>query len=276
VKRFKTSNVAATKIWDRIRDLGQLPDLLKQITQVVANSMESVMLLVVNGCGIDGLRIARTMFESAVTVHYLDSHPELVQDFVDYLWVIRKRHYDFLQSLPPDKRHVIPAEKINETETNYERVKGRFTDSRGRIRNSWSETSLYKMAKEIGGESLYGAVYRFGSSLTHTDILAVIAGSGPSGDVEPVPSSENLTLAFGTAVMSYATTLTAFDKVVGFGRGNEIATAFRVFSNIPETQIDISEDEIALHAYSLWERRGRPWGSPEADWFEAERQLKHL
>jgi hypothetical protein len=233
------------------------------------------MLLVVNGCGIDGLRIARTMFESAVTVHYLDSHQELVQDFVDYLWVIRRRHYDFLQSLPPDKRHMIPAEKIHEMETNYERVKGRFTDSRDRIRNSWSETSLYKMAKEIGGESLYGAVYRFGSSLTHTDILAVIAGSGNSGDVEPVPSSENLRLALCTAVMSYAMTLTAFDKIANLGRGEEVATAFRAFSGIPEAQIELSGNEIAVLAYDLWERRGRPLWSPEVDWFEAERQLKH-
>jgi hypothetical protein len=32
--------------------------------------------------------------------------------------------------------------------------------------------------------------------------------------------------------------------------------------------------EIALRAHELWVRRGRPEGSSEADWFEAERELK--
>jgi hypothetical protein len=32
-------------------------------------------------------------------------------------------------------------------------------------------------------------------------------------------------------------------------------------------------DEIARLAYLLWERRGRPVGSPDIDWFRAEHEL---
>jgi len=32
-------------------------------------------------------------------------------------------------------------------------------------------------------------------------------------------------------------------------------------------------DEIAKLAYELWERRGRPLGSPEIDWYTAENAL---
>jgi Protein of unknown function (DUF2934) len=32
-------------------------------------------------------------------------------------------------------------------------------------------------------------------------------------------------------------------------------------------------DEISKLAYELWERRGRPPGSPEFDWYEAESAL---
>jgi Protein of unknown function (DUF2934) len=32
-------------------------------------------------------------------------------------------------------------------------------------------------------------------------------------------------------------------------------------------------DHIAGLAYSLWESRGRPIGSPEEDWFRAEQEL---
>ena len=34
-----------------------------------------------------------------------------------------------------------------------------------------------------------------------------------------------------------------------------------------------SHDVIAKLAYELWERRGRPVGSPEIDWYEAESAL---
>lgn len=35
-----------------------------------------------------------------------------------------------------------------------------------------------------------------------------------------------------------------------------------------------SHEQIARLAYALWEERGRVEGSPEQDWFGAERQLR--
>lgn len=32
-------------------------------------------------------------------------------------------------------------------------------------------------------------------------------------------------------------------------------------------------EKIQLRAYEFWEDRGRPWGTPEADWFRAEQEL---
>jgi hypothetical protein len=210
---------------------GQLPDLARQITQSVVNSMEAVLLLISNGCGVDGLRVARTMFEAAVVLHYLDSHPELVQDFVDYLWVIRKRHHEYRLTLPPDKVPPLAPEKVAEMELNYERVKGRFMGRRGGIRNSWCKANLREMAKEVKAESMYGGIYPFGSSMSHTDILAVVAGAGGSDDVEPVPSTANVTLALQTGVVSFAMALTAYDKIAGLGRGDELEAAFAEFKN---------------------------------------------
>jgi Protein of unknown function (DUF2934) len=34
-----------------------------------------------------------------------------------------------------------------------------------------------------------------------------------------------------------------------------------------------SHEEVELRAYQSWEARGRPWGSPETDWFQAEQEL---
>jgi hypothetical protein len=41
----------------------------------------------------------------------------------------------------------------------------------------------------------------------------------------------------------------------------------------PEPEAQYSHEDVAQLAYSLWERRETP-GTPEEDWFEAERQLK--
>lgn len=52
--------------------------------------------------------------------------------------------------------------------------------------------------------------------------------------------------------------------------------AFQIES--PETSAPSAEPhpdhgQIALLAYALWQQRGGPEGSPEEDWFRAEREL---
>ncbi len=42
----------------------------------------------------------------------------------------------------------------------------------------------------------------------------------------------------------------------------------------PELEDDDKlQDSIEVRAYHLWQQRGRPWGTPELDWFEAESEL---
>ena len=44
----------------------------------------------------------------------------------------------------------------------------------------------------------------------------------------------------------------------------------------PEIELrenEIAHDDIAALAHRLWQDRGCPIGSPEEDWFEAQRQL---
>ena len=42
----------------------------------------------------------------------------------------------------------------------------------------------------------------------------------------------------------------------------------------PSHTTNRTHDEIELAAYYLWQERGSPLGSPEVDWFRAERQLR--
>jgi Protein of unknown function (DUF2934) len=167
----------------------------------------------------------------------------------------------------------LPPEIAAKTEINFERVKDRFKNRRG-VRNSWCEETLRGMAKEVGVELIYGGIYPFGSAMTHTNILAIVAGAGDSGDVEPVPAGFNLTLALETAVLSFAMVLAAFDKIANLGRSDEIEAPFAGFKNASGLAAKpASKHDIAVCAYYLWEQRGCPEGSPDADWFEGERQL---
>jgi Protein of unknown function (DUF2934) len=40
-----------------------------------------------------------------------------------------------------------------------------------------------------------------------------------------------------------------------------------------ETFVQNPVEQIELRAYEFWEERGRPLGTPEADWFKAEHEL---
>jgi hypothetical protein len=42
------------------------------------------------------------------------------------------------------------------------------------------------------------------------------------------------------------------------------------------TSVTRSHVDVAVLAYQLWEARGCPEGSPEIDWYEAERAILHL
>ena len=43
-----------------------------------------------------------------------------------------------------------------------------------------------------------------------------------------------------------------------------------------ETAVTTGSNEIAVLAYKLWMDRGCPVGSPEEDWFRAERELSAM
>lgn len=49
-------------------------------------------------------------------------------------------------------------------------------------------------------------------------------------------------------------------------------TEFRVLGPID----NMAQDRLAKLAYSYWEARGRPFGSPEEDWFKAVRVLERM
>jgi hypothetical protein len=206
-----------------------LPFLAQQIARSVANSLGAVALLAANGFGIDGLKVSRTMFESAVTVAYLEKRPELAVEYIDYAWIFRKRYVELREKGGRGERGSISGANSAEIESNYLRVKARYEDRRGRIRNSWSKTSLRDMAKAIGLDTMYDELYPFTSCMVHGDIFSVIAGAGNSAQVGLAPSTSLAVQAVRMAVVSYAVTLRAYDGIGGFGQNDRVTAAFDEF-----------------------------------------------
>jgi hypothetical protein len=66
--------------------------------------------LALNGYGHDAMRIARGMYEAAVNATYLKLHPDEIDDYVDYHWVIQKKLYDYMQRYDPELLGKIPTE----------------------------------------------------------------------------------------------------------------------------------------------------------------------
>jgi len=56
--------------------------------------------------------------------------------------------------------------------------------------------------------------------------------------------------------------------------GAAAAMAFDPAGEQATAESAIAHDVIALLAYSYWEARGCPYGSPEEDWFHAEQDLQ--
>jgi hypothetical protein len=210
----------------------QLQELVRLLTRTVVNSMRSVSVLVENGCGTDALKIARTMFETAVTVHYLHSHPELVQDFVDFLWVKRKKHADYLRRFVPKEAERLDPSFVAEMMAEYKRVRPRFLDARRNVRASWHKADRREMARKVAAEGMYGGMYPILSSLTHMDMLGLVFAAGKREDVELAPSGANLTLALQMAITTYAMALTAWDEIGNCGMGDRLQAVFGEFTEI--------------------------------------------
>jgi hypothetical protein len=63
---------------------------------------------------------------------------------------------------------------MQQAEAEYNRVRPRFTNSKGRVQNSWSAQSLKQMADAVGRTALYEVMYGTASTLHHVNALGLI------------------------------------------------------------------------------------------------------
>jgi hypothetical protein len=143
------------------------------IAGIVANSLGALTTLVLNGYGHDAMRIAREMYEASVNAAYLIRHPDTVEDYLDFAWVTQQKRLDYLREHLPSSLARISIESAKEIEARFLAVRGRFSDRRGRLRNSWTPKSLRDRANDVGLGDLYRTFYEHASGIHHADICGL-------------------------------------------------------------------------------------------------------
>jgi hypothetical protein len=225
----------------------QLLETVRRLLRTVSNSLRSVLILVEHGCGTDALKIARTMFETAVNIHYLHSHPETLEDYVDFQWIKRKKHHDYMLKFAPAQALRVDQATLSELNAEFARVSPRFMGPKGRVRSQWHKSDHREIARNVGGEIIYGSVYPFVSSLTHMDILGLIIAGWPNGEVEATPSVSNLVLGLQISVLSHALALIAANEILKADVEEAIKSALGKFK----------ESASVAHAVNLWAELGK-------------------
>ncbi len=94
----------------------------RHLSKMVANSVGAVLLLGVNGYGYDGIKIARTMFEAAVTVAYLRKHPDEFGDYFDFHFIVAMQRHRYMQNHAPEHLKRVTPEALKQGEEGYARV----------------------------------------------------------------------------------------------------------------------------------------------------------
>ena len=214
---------------------GPLLLTVRGLAAAAANSYGALLTLVLNGYGMDAMKIARSIYETELNILWLKHHPEDLEDFLDYEIIQKKQLYD---QTSDEQQKVMPKEQYDAMIAEYERVLPRFASPPGgsRPRNEWCRVSLYKRAKEAEqrwkeewaaqgitdhGISLYQTFYRHASSMHHMDIGGLVASVDSDMDIVFAPSWEHLDDAL-VAARSVLTCVSVYNDMASLDFGERI------------------------------------------------------
>lgn len=145
------------------------------LTRATTIGMNDVVLLCGNGCGTAAMKIGRGMFESSATAEYLRRNTAEVEDYIDFGRIVAWRRYQWMLSESPEDAKRMDADRTRTIEEEYNRVKARFSDAKGRTRNRWSIKTIREIAEDIGREKEYELPYSLSASIHHSNAEGLLA-----------------------------------------------------------------------------------------------------
>lgn len=199
-----------------IRTGNAFTQTIRYFAAPITNSYNTVVLICIHGQGADAVKITRSMFELQITLNYLLSNPGELRDFLDFDAIARWKRLQFYKSRHPELDASFPDSKKSEVDHEFARVKKRFEDRRGNIRDSRCRHSIAGMAERAGLTDMYELFYRYASALHHVDPMGLgMLIDGDSLDVQPSPSMAHVGIALGMGISILLDALRSYglDKV---------------------------------------------------------------
>ena len=207
-----------------------LHKVCRHLAKMVANSVGAVLLLGMNGYGVDAIKIARTVFESAVTLAYLRKHPDEFDDYFDFHFIVAMKRHRYMEKHAPQHLKRVTPEAIDSIKKGYARVVSRFTVN-GKVRGRWSKRHFSQLCADVGVEGYYLSFYALASDITHANISGVMAQADPEPgvlDVDLAPSEQFLKEAFITA---HGMFVLAVSEYIALARPEKQAVADKIRSD---------------------------------------------
>jgi len=132
-----------------------------------------------NGSGIAASKLLRTLYERAVTLTYINDHPEELDNFIDYHAVAQKKLFYSLRSI--FGKDYLSVEDEQKMLADFEAVKEKFmvTDCEKcgtrRLNHTWNKLDFVAMAKATGGlGKMINEAYYVPMRRTHSTIAALL------------------------------------------------------------------------------------------------------
>lgn len=213
------------------------------LTRITTTCMNDVFVLCGNGSGTGALRIVRGMFESSTVAEYLCTHPKEAEDYEDFGRVIAWRRCQWMLKNTPGNPTLSP-QTIKRIQDEYDSVRGRFTNAKGRVRPQWTTLSISEMTKAIGREDQYELVYSWLSSMHHVNaegmmahVEAIESRDGTDFLKLGSPSLHLVNEALVAAHTYVVWALQTFNDCCGLGFDDKLGEAAEDFRNVSRHEI---------------------------------------
>lgn len=180
----------------------------------IADDFMEVVVLAGNGEGRGAQKLLRPMFEQLVTVKYLIKHPDLIDQYMNYYRIDRRRLAKVIEStLGPE---ALGAEKMAEVEAEFQKVKSQYEVPNCkkcgtvRLAHAWTQVDLVTMAKEVGVEVYLVEAYYLPLEQSHPKVGGMLSRivETDSGGIAAAPrlapdlADDSLRVAHGLLIIS--------------------------------------------------------------------------
>jgi hypothetical protein len=185
VKKYPAIEVLRAKVFERQGIGNKVDRVIFGLGRVCYEDFQQALILCGNGFGIGALQLVRGMYEREVTAVYLMSHPDEVDNFLDYHFVQLRKGMVHLRQVykGDDLTRIIPKARQEEVERDFEGVKARFTETicgtchKTKVMGSWTKHNMPLLAAKAGhnlGEQYFYDYFR-PTMFAHSTVSSLIA-----------------------------------------------------------------------------------------------------